>query len=140
MAKLRIFLGKYICISILFLLMVSCAGRTFVHIEDTWKYWYHDEENNLVFYTNITQPTKRSQPAYVRLRILNKNDYDVEVDYLLKIFSDKKKNEFTETEEVKGTVPKTVKDTDGYSDFEFEVDGVNQITGLEFSRFSATRF
>lgn len=139
MNKLAIDLQKYVFIPLLLMLLISCAGKRFFRIEDTWNYWYYDKENNLVFYTNITQPAKRFQPARVKLRILNKNDYDLEVAYLLKIYSNKKKEEFIETEDVKETVPKSVQDKDGYADFEIEVDGINHVSDIEFSRFSATR-
>jgi len=138
MPKLAILLGKYVFIPFSLILLISCAGRTFFRIEETWKYWYHDKENNLVFYTNITQPAKRFQPAQVNLRILNKNTYEVEVDYILKIYGNKKKEEFVETEDVKEIVPQSVQDKDGYADFEIKVDGVNRVTDLKFSRFSAT--
>ena len=77
--------------------------------------------------------------AYVNLRILNKNEYDIEVDYLLKIFSDKKKENFIETENVKKTIPKTVDEVNGYADFEIEVEDVNWVSDLEFSRFIVTK-
>jgi hypothetical protein len=61
------------------------------------------------------------------------------VDYLLRIFSDKRKEEYIETENVKKTIPKTVDEVNGYADFEIEVEDINWVNDLEFSRFIVTK-
>jgi len=131
-------LCKYIKYSLVTLIVLSCSSRDTLKVGDIWKFWYFDRENNIAFYTNI-KPAGGFNPTLIRIRFVNKNDFDIQVNYRLKIFLDDHKTEFVESQDMNITVPKATQPEDAFTYSSVEVKKVKNVAKLEFANLSVNR-
>jgi hypothetical protein len=127
-----------ILIIIVFFVYIGCGGTKETRIRGIWQYWYQDIEKGLIFHKHIVQPTDDNDGG-VELKIFNNNDFDVQINFRLKIYCNEAKNIYTESGEMNLLIPKLNKPNDTFGYIKINIKGKDLITDIEFSEFLLSR-